>query len=146
MADRYFVDTNVLVYSRDVSEREKQKRAREWMRYLWYTRSGKLSYQVLQEYYVTVTEILKPGLDRESARNDIRLLLAWQPVPVDAPVTEGAWTLQDRHTLSWWDALILSAAQTCECTRIITEDLQEGEVFGDLSVLNPLHVEPPSLR
>jgi predicted nucleic acid-binding protein len=68
MAAIIFVDTNVPAYSRDASEPEKQKKAMVWMDYLWRTRAGRLSFQVLQEFYVTVTAKLDPGLDRESAR------------------------------------------------------------------------------
>lgn len=62
---RTFVDTNVLVYARDISEPEKQRRASEWLAHLWRSREGRLSVQVLQEYYVTLTQKLKPGLPRE---------------------------------------------------------------------------------
>jgi predicted nucleic acid-binding protein len=144
MADRYFVDTNVLVYTRDASEHQKQVRAKQWMEYLWYTHSGRFSYQVLQEYYVVVTEKLEPGLKHEQARLDIRLLLTWQPVPVDSRILENAWFLQDHHMLSWWDALVVSAAQFSECSYILTEDLQEGKSYGKLVVTNPFHTEPPS--
>ena len=76
MAGETFVDTNVLVYSRDTSEIEKQQKARAWMAHLWMTRQGRLSYQVLQEFYVTVTEKLDPGLDRENAQREVRSLLS----------------------------------------------------------------------
>lgn len=86
MTDMVFVDTNVLVYSRDASEPQKQEQAMAWMAHLWGTRQGRLSFQVLQEFYVTVTHKLKPGLDPESARNDVRSLLAWHPLSVDARI------------------------------------------------------------
>ena len=110
MAARVFVDTNVLVYSRDASEPQKNKQAIAWMSHLWNMRAGRLSYQVLQEFYITVTEKLDPGLDRESARKDIRSLLPWRPISVDNRVFDGAWHIQDRFGLSWWDALIVSAS------------------------------------
>ena len=90
------IDTNVLVYCRDASEPEKQVRAAAWMAALWEKRAGRLSYQVLQEFYVTVTAKLDPGMDKELARRDVRALLAWQPLRVDARLLEGAWLLQDR--------------------------------------------------
>ena len=68
MSATVFVDTNVLVYVRDVAEKEKQRRAAEWMAALWETRLGRLSTQVLQEYYVTVTAKLEPPRSREDAR------------------------------------------------------------------------------
>jgi predicted nucleic acid-binding protein len=146
MASSVFVDTNVLVYSRDASEPHKQELAMVWMDHLWRTRSGRLSFQVLQEFYVTVTDKLDPGLDRESARKDINSFLTWHPVPVDARVFHGAWHLQDRHGISWWDALIVSGAQIADCRYLLTEDLQEEQMFGNLRVVNPFHADPESLK
>jgi predicted nucleic acid-binding protein len=115
-----FVDTNVLVYRRDAGQGEKQARAEAWMERLWAGRNGRLSYQVLQEFYVTVTSKLSPGLDPESARNDVRSLLAWHPVTVDAGVVESAWVIQDRYGLSWSDALIVAAAQVADCRFLLS--------------------------
>jgi predicted nucleic acid-binding protein len=145
MAAKVFVDTNVLVYSRDASEPPKQARAMAWLRHLWTTRAGRLSYQVLQEFYITVTEKLDPGLERERARKDIRSLLPWRPIAVDNRVLDGAWHIQDRFGLSWWDALIVSAAQVSGCCYLLTEDLQEGQVFGNLRVIDPFETMPETL-
>ena len=79
MTDKVFVDTNVLVYSRDASEPPKQRQAMAWMAHLWSTQTGRLSFQVLQEFYVTVTDKLQPGLDPHNARDDVRAMLAWHP-------------------------------------------------------------------
>ena len=146
MAAKVFVDTNVLVYSRDASEPQKQAQAMDWLRHLWVTRAGRLSYQVLQEYYITVTEKLDPGLDHESARRDIRSLLPWHPIAVDNRVFDGAWHIQDRFGLSWWDALIVSAAQVSDCHYLLTEDLQDGQMFGDLKIINPFQTAPERLE
>ncbi len=125
MAERIFVDTNVLVYSRDASEPPKQKQAMAWMARLWNEQTGRLSFQVLNEFYVTVTNKLRPGMDPQNAREDVRFLLAWRPIPVDTRVVEGAWRIQGRYKLSWWDALIVSAAQASDCRYLLTENLQE---------------------
>ena len=146
MAAKVFVDTNVLVYNRDASEPQKNKQAIAWMRHLWNMQAGRLSYQVLQEFYITVTEKLDPGLDRESARKDIRSLLPWQPITVDNRVFDGAWHIQDRFGLSWWDALIVSAARVADCRYLLTEDLQDSQMFGNLQVINPFHTEPETLE
>lgn len=145
MAGEIFVDTSVLVYSRDVSEGEKHQRARTWMSHLWTTRRGRLSYQVLQEFYVTVTEKLDPGLDRESARRDVRSFLPWRPVTVDTRVLEAAWSVQDRHRLSWWDSLIAAAAQVAGCAYLLTEDLQNDLMLGTVRVVNPFRVSPETV-
>jgi predicted nucleic acid-binding protein len=145
MADRVFVDANVLVYSRDASEPKKQARAMAWMTHLWETQSGRLSFQILQEFYVTVTEKLKPGLDSAEARSDVRSFLAWRPITIDGRVIEGAWLIQDQLKFSWWDALILSAAQVAGCRYLLSEDLQENQELGQLTILNPFRTDPASL-
>lgn len=136
-----FVDTNVLVYARDETAGAKQARARGWLEHLWRRRTGRLSYQVLQEFYVTVTTKLTPGLAPAEARADVRSLQAWRPVAVDERMIEGAWTVQDHHQLSFWDALIVSAAQATGCALLLTEDLADGQLFAGVRVVDPfLHV------
>jgi predicted nucleic acid-binding protein len=127
MTAKVFVDTNVLVYSRDVSEPDKQAQALAWMAALWESRGGRLSYQVLQEFYVTVTAKLDPGLPPTLGK----------PIGVDGRGLEEAWRLQDRYQLSWWDALIVAAAQVGDCRYLLSEDFQEGMELGDLKVINP---------
>ena len=139
MSVKVFVDTNVLVYARDASEPEKQARAAEWMATLWEKRAGKLSYQVLQEFYVTVTMKLSPGLDKQLARRDTRALLAWQPFAANSQILEGAWLLLDRYQFPWWDALIVAAAQLSECGYLLSEDFHEGLDLGNLKVIHPFH-------
>jgi len=145
MSATIFADTNVLVYARDASEAEKQPRAEAWMRYLWVERAGRLSHQVLQEFYITVTAKLDPGLAPSDAREDIRALFAWQPIPVDHRLFQDAWSLQDRFQLAWWDALIVAAAATTGCRFLLTEDLQHQQVFGDVTVISPFETSPDEL-
>jgi predicted nucleic acid-binding protein len=137
-----FVDTNVLVYARDAGEPDKQPQAARWLEYIWRSQRGRLSTQVLGEYYVTVTRKLRPGLSVEEARRELRSLMAWDPLPVSAAVIELAWSLQDRFSLSYWDAQILGAAQIAGCSLLLTEDLQDGQVFDGLTVVNPFRHEP----
>jgi predicted nucleic acid-binding protein len=74
MTARVFVDTNVLVYARDRTDEEKHARALEWLAALWQERAGRLSWQVLQEYYVTATRKLEPPRDLADAREDVTVL------------------------------------------------------------------------
>jgi predicted nucleic acid-binding protein len=97
----------------------------------------RLSTQVLQEYYVVVTGKLSPGLPVPIAREDIRLLQAWQPVAPDLALLEAAWDIQDRYALSFWDAQIVAAAQRCGAAYLLAEDLQDGSDFNGVHVLNP---------
>ena len=140
-----FVDTNVLLYARDASEPVKQTRARAWLDHLWANRDGRLSQQVLHEYYTTVTRKLKPGLDRHAAQAEIRDLMAWQPVVLDGLVLEDAWSLEARFSLSFWDALIVAAARTAGCTHLLTEDLQHDQDLDGVRVVDPFAVQPRHL-
>jgi len=142
MTARLFVDTNVLVYSFDQKEPEKQRRAQDWLDHLWSTRAGRVSFQVLQEFYVIVTRKLVPGLDSETARKIVRSLWAWQPVATDERTFLAAWSLQDRFHLSWWDALIVAAARSAGCSVLLTEDLQHGQDLEGLKVIDPFQISP----
>ena len=97
MSDRVFVDANVLVYGRDATDRVKQKKAERWLRELCSSGNGRVSIQVIQEFYVTVTQTLQPGMKRTDARHDVRSLLSWQPVVQDGRLVQEAWNLQDRY-------------------------------------------------
>ena len=132
-----FVDTNVLVYARDTADPTKQARASEWIAHLWRTREGRLSVQVLQEYYVTTTRKLRPGLSPEDARADVDDLAAWSPVVINIGVVEAAWAIEDRFGLSFWDGLVVAAAQVARCDVLLTEDLQHGADLDGVRVVDP---------
>lgn len=142
MTARVFVDTNVLVYARDRTDEAKHLRALEWLAILWEERAGRLSWQVLQEYYVTTTRKLTPPRDTFDAREDVASLATWQPIPVDLSVVDAAWAVEDRFGLSWWDALIVAAAQAGGCTHLLTEDLQDGQSLDQVTVVNPFAHAP----
>ena len=137
MTGPVFVDTNVFVYRHDGSDPAKQSCAEQWIRLLARGRSGRLSFQVLQELYATLTRDRRLNFDRSEARDIVQMLAVWQPVAVDLSTLERAWFLQDRFSVSWWDALIVAAAQKCECKVLLTEDLQHGQEFGGVQVVNP---------
>src|SRR5690606_6871444 len=96
MTARVFVDTNVFVYARDRTDEAKHRRALEWLAFLWEERAGRLSWQVLQEYYVTVTRKLEPPRDTADAREDVASLVTWQPIPVDVSMMDNACAIEDR--------------------------------------------------
>jgi predicted nucleic acid-binding protein len=140
-----FVDTNVLVYARDASEPEKQPQAAAWIEHLWRTRTARLSFQVLHEYYAATTRKLKPGLTPDQARADVRDLLAWRPVPAGAELLEAGWSVEDRFGLSCWDALIVAAARVAGCEYLLTEDLQHGAELEGLRVVSPFRAAAGAL-
>lgn len=140
-----FADTNLLVYARDASEPEKQPLALAWMRALWESRSGRVSVQVLEEYYVTVTAKLEPGLSREEARSDVRDLGAWRPVSLDEELLVSAFDAEDRYGFSFWDVLIVAAAKRAGCRHLLTEDLQDGQDLDGLLVVDPFRHRPDAV-
>lgn len=137
MTGPVFVDTNVFVYRHDSSDSSKQACAEQWIGLLAHSRSGRLSFQVLQELYVTLTHERRLNFGRSQAQEIVKMLATWQPVAADLAMLKRAWLLQEHFPLSWWDALIIAAAQTCECKVLLTEDLQHGQEFGAVQVINP---------
>lgn len=137
-----FTDTNVLVYARDAGEPEKQPMAREWIDCLWETGQGRLSVQVLNEYYVTVTRKLKPGMSLGDAQADIDDLMRWKPVSTTAALVKRAWEVEARFGMQYWDALIVAAAQQIGCRHLLTEDLQDGQELDGVVVVNPFTHQP----
>jgi predicted nucleic acid-binding protein len=130
-----FVDSNIFLYALDDAHPRKQAVARDWRAELWKSRLGRVSFQVLNEFYVNAVR-LKPAAT-DAARAEVRDLLAWNPVVVDAAVIERGWKLQDRYRLSFWDALIVAAARTALCGFLLTEDLQDGQKLDGVEVVNP---------
>jgi predicted nucleic acid-binding protein len=125
------------VYARDATEPDKQALAAQWIRELWMTQAGRTSMQVLSEYYATVTRKLKPGMDPHDAWHDVTALFAWQPQEVDRAVLTRGRDIAARFALSWWDALIVAAAQLQNCELLLSEDLQDGWECGTVTVRNP---------
>ena len=132
-----FVDTNVLVYARDAREPTKQPLAVAWIARLWREQTGRTSMQVLSEYYVTVTRKLEPGLKPAEAWDDVQSLLSWRPQSIDAALMRRAREIEQRHRLSWWDSLIIGAAQLQNCTVLLSEDLQDRGAYGGVTVRSP---------
>jgi predicted nucleic acid-binding protein len=145
MTARVFVDTNVLVYSRDSSEPKKQARAQAWRDALWKARAGRLSAQVLHEFYVVVTRKLNPGMPKPRARAEVEDLAHWGVVELNSRLTSAAFDAEARHRLSFWDSLIVAAAEHAGCEYLLSEDFTAGREYGDLTVINPFEVEPAAV-
>ena len=132
-----FVDTNVLVYAHDASETARQPVAEAALAELWGRRAGALSTQVLQEFYVVATRKFDPPMPRREARDLVDAYSHWQLVQIDVPLILAASQLEERHTLSFWDALIVEAARRAGATRLVTEDLQTGRRIAGVLIDNP---------
>jgi predicted nucleic acid-binding protein len=135
-----FVDTNVLVYAHDLSETQRRPVAQVALDELWRTRTGILSTQVLSEFYVVATRKFDPPMPRAAARRIVGAYAAWPVVQVDGPLILAASTLEDRHTLSFWDALIIEAAARGGAVRLLSEDLQTSRRIRGVTVENPFAV------
>jgi predicted nucleic acid-binding protein len=137
MNDKIFVDTNILVYAHDLSAGNRHVSARAVIEKLWEEETGVISTQVLQEFYVTTTRKIANPLKAEQAREIIRNYLAW-PVQVnDAEMTIRASEIAEKHNLSFWDALLVAAALRIEAAKIITEDLNSGQLIEGILIENP---------
>jgi predicted nucleic acid-binding protein len=135
-----FVDTNVLVYSFDTANTAKLQAAREWRSELWKNALGRISFQVLQEFYWTGTQ--KWPLLRKEIQAEIRDLVEWHPVVINSEILEHSWEIQARYKLSFWDSLIVAAAKAASCRYLLTEDLQEGQEMDGVVVVNPFRYSP----
>ena len=132
-----FVDTNVLLYAHDASETEKQPIARALLEALWADRSGVLSTQVLQEFYVVATRKFTPPMRRSEARELVALYATWPVVQVDVELILDATALEERAQVSFWDAQIVEAARRAGATRLVSEDLQGGRRIAGLVIEDP---------
>ncbi|HIZ36051.1 MAG TPA: PIN domain-containing protein [Candidatus Ruania gallistercoris] len=131
-----FVDTNVLLYavSRDSAEAAKAAVARE----LLGGRDLALSVQVLHEFYVQATRATRT--DPLSHRQAVDLIVAFARFPVQEgtlALTRAALSTRDRFQLSFWDAAIIEAARLLECPVVLSEDLNDGQDYGGVMVVNP---------
>ena len=132
-----FVDTNVLVYAHDASEIERQPIARAILEELWTDRSGVLSTQVLQEFYVVATRKLSPPMPRDEARELVALYSTWRTILIDASLVLDASILEEQAQMSFWDALIVGAALRAGATRLVSENLGDGRRIDGLGIENP---------
>lgn len=132
-----FVDTNIIVYRHDSGEPVKQARAHEWLAFLAGERRARISFQVLQELHATLTRKLHPAFSTQEAREIVRDLAVWEPAEVSFEILERGWLVERRYSISWWDALIVAAAQSCGCGALLSENLRHGQEYGDVRVVNP---------
>jgi predicted nucleic acid-binding protein len=140
MSAPVFVDSNVFLYAIDRANPKKHEAARLWRAELWKSRSGRISFQVLEEFYANVNRKW-PGA-REQVQAEIRNLMAWRPVVIDERIIEDGWKIQERYKISFWDSLIVSAAKAASCRYLLTEDLQADQDMGGVVVMNPFRNMP----
>jgi predicted nucleic acid-binding protein len=138
----YFTDTNLLLYSFDSRDDIKRSEAQRWIDHLWLTGEGRLSWQVLHEFYANA--VRKSGVPASVAREAVAVFSLWQPAGVNLAVIERAWFWMDRAQLSYGDALILASAERLGCRWLLSEDFQEGRAYEGVTVVNPFKSQPAS--
>jgi predicted nucleic acid-binding protein len=138
MSVRYFVDTNILMYAHDKSAGAKHDRAKAIVEELWRDRTGVLSTQVLQELAVNLRRKAGRPLDAKATREIVADYLTWQVVVNGGDSILEALDLEGRYRISFWDALIVQAAQASGAEVLYSEDLSDGQKYGAVRVTNPL--------
>jgi len=136
MSDKTFIDTNVLIYAHDVDATAKHHVAKALLAELWSERTGVVSLQVLQEFYVNVTRKIVHPLPKESARLVVSTYTIWC-VETSPSELSTAFRIEDEAQIGFWDALIVAAALKAGATRILSEDLNAGQRIAGIRIENP---------
>jgi predicted nucleic acid-binding protein len=137
MSDRFFVDTNILMYAHDSAAGPKHDRAKALVEDLWRDRTGVVSTQVLQELSVNLRRKAGRPLDVKATREIVADYLAWHVVVNGGESILEALDLEARYHVSFWDALVLQAAQASGAEILYSEDLSDGQAYGSVRVVNP---------
>jgi predicted nucleic acid-binding protein len=138
MADKFFVDTNILIYAHDRSAGVKHQRARHAIESLWTTGQGVLSTQILQELCINLRRKLARPLPVDEVRRLIQDYLSWEIVVNSPKAVLQALEIEVRYKISFWDALVLQAAEQSGAAILYSEDLAAGQNYGPVQVMNPL--------
>ena len=136
MSDKTFIDTNVLIYAHNIDAKAKHEIAKAVLRDLWRERTGILSMQVLQEFYVNVTRKIPSPLSKDSARSVVNTYSIWCMETTPAEIS-AAFGIEDESRIGFWDALIVSSAAKSGATRILSEDLSAGQRIAGVLIENP---------
>jgi predicted nucleic acid-binding protein len=138
MADKYFVDTNILIYAHDPASGSKRDRARQLIEHLWQSGQGVLSTQVLQELCVNLRRKVARPLPVDEIQQLIHDYLSWEVIVNTPQSTIQALEIELRYKVSFWDALVINAAETAGAAILYSEDLATGQKYGSVRVMNPL--------
>lgn len=136
MSDRTFVDTNVLIYAHNLDAGAKHDIANTVLRELWSERTGVLSMQVLQEFYVNVTRKIAAPLSKKAARLVVESYAIWC-IEIGPPEIYAAFRIEDESRIGFWDALIVSSAAKSGAGRILSEALSGGQRIAGILIENP---------
>jgi predicted nucleic acid-binding protein len=138
MSDVVFVDSNILVYAHDADAGPKRDRAVESLGLLWESGAGRLSVQVLLEFYVNVTRKLATPVARSTAREVVSSYGAWVHEPTTPDTVTRAIDIAEMAQIMFWDALIVASAEQVQATHVYSEDLNAGQIIAGVKIVNPL--------
>jgi len=141
MSAKTFVDTNILIYAHDIDAKAKHETARRVLQELWSERSGVVSTQVLQEFYVNVTRKISRPMSKPTARLVVSTYAIWCSDNTPAEIA-AAFRIEDDARIGFWDALIVAAALKSGANRILSEDLNPGQTIAGVRIENPFAGTP----
>jgi predicted nucleic acid-binding protein len=135
--DRIFIDTNIIIYAYDVTAGKKHKTAGIILVDLWNSGLGVISTQVLQEFFVNVVQKIPKPISKQQAKEIVRDLLKWQVVINTGDSIIEAIDICSKPGYSFWDSMIIEAAIKGGAAVLLSEDLQDGQVIGGVTIKNP---------
>lgn len=141
MTSTFFLDTNVLIYSRDPGAKQKQERSQIWLNALIETKPPVINLQVINEFcHVALRKL--PHLDVETVRADAEGLRIWGDTPIDHETLTDAWQIREAAGYQWFDCVLLAAAQNLGCSHFLSEDMRHGHVVNGITIVNPFIALP----
>ena len=143
MSDKVFFDSNILIYAYDTRDPNKQDQAQALLLKATQSQTAVLSAQVLGEFFVVVTRKIPQPMSSSEAAEVIAELGAWEVMPLDFALVQRAIVTQQKYGTSYWDSLIISAAERAGCVRIYSEDLNNGQLYHGIEVQNPFQPRVP---
>jgi predicted nucleic acid-binding protein len=139
---KWFIDTNVFLYIRDTSEPAKGAMCEAWLKRLQSHGQIIISPQVINEVFSNLLKAATSEVERATAETFSQGLLPWCDAKLDREVVSSAFALRRRYQLSWWDSILIQSAITAGADRLLTEDLNDGQVYGRLQAINPFRHSP----
>jgi predicted nucleic acid-binding protein len=133
-----FVDSNILIYAHDADAGAKRAKAAKALTELWESGAGRMSVQVLQEFFVNATRKLAEPVARSTAREIVRSYAPWIHQPTTADTVIRAIDIAQMAQLNFWDGLIIASAEQVDAARILSEDLTAGQIVVGIKIVNPL--------
>lgn len=137
MNDKSFLDTNILVYAYDKHEQGKQKKAQSLLKESIQNDNAVLSTQVLGEFFCVVTKHIKEPMSVDEAHEIIKKFSIMHVVEIDLALVNRAIDTHKKYHISYWDSLIIAAAERADCEKIFSEDFNSGQQYHNVLTINP---------